>query len=79
MFCEALAVCIAQDIAAACNPLWCKVTVTQKPRGGITITATAGTGDCANLSAFVSHSLFGLTLGYLVKRLLDRYNLAQIP
>ncbi|MGE5549901.1 MAG: preQ(1) synthase [Bacteroidota bacterium] len=45
VFCEALAARIAQDIAAACKPRWCRVTVTQKPRGGITITATAVTGE----------------------------------
>ena len=45
VFCEALAARIARDVAAACQPLWCKVTVTQKPRGGIAIAATAGAGD----------------------------------
>lgn len=41
IFCEALAGNIARDIYEACKPIWCVVTVTQKPRGGIKITATA--------------------------------------
>ena len=45
VFCEALASRMAQDVFAACQPYWCTVTVTQKPRGGIKITATAGVGD----------------------------------
>ena len=45
VFCEALAARIAEDVAAACQPRWVRVTVTQKPRGGITITATASAGD----------------------------------
>ena len=40
-FCEALAGRIAKDIFEVCQPYWCVVTVAQKPRGGITITATA--------------------------------------
>jgi len=40
-FCEALADAIANDFFKACKPLWCKVTVIQKPRGGIEITSTA--------------------------------------
>lgn len=40
-FCEALAGTIASDIFAAAQPHWCTVTVHQKARGGITITATA--------------------------------------
>jgi len=36
---------IAQEVDSACEPFWCKVTVTQKPRGGITITAKAVVGD----------------------------------
>ena len=44
MFCEALAGQIAQDVHNACKPHWCTVTVTQKPRGGIKITATATVG-----------------------------------
>jgi 7-cyano-7-deazaguanine reductase len=44
VFCEALADEIAQDVFAACQPFWCKVTVIQKPRGGIRITATAFAG-----------------------------------
>lgn len=41
VFCEALAARILGDIEAAAAPVGCTVTVTQKPRGGITITATA--------------------------------------
>lgn len=41
VFCESFADRIAMDVMAAARPHWCKVTVTQKPRGGITITATA--------------------------------------
>jgi 7-cyano-7-deazaguanine reductase len=44
-FCEALAGRIARDIFDACKPHWCKVTVIQKPRGGIKITATARAGE----------------------------------
>ena len=47
IFCEALADRIAQDVQAACKPHWCSVTVIQKPRGGITITARAKTGKPA--------------------------------
>jgi 7-cyano-7-deazaguanine reductase len=43
MFCEALAAQIAQDIAAACQPLWVEVVVTQKPRGGVKLVAKART------------------------------------
>jgi len=41
VFCETLAAQIANDIAIASKPHWCKVTVIQKPRGGISISATA--------------------------------------
>ena len=41
VFCEALAAQIANDIAAACQPLWVEVVITQKPRGGIKISAKA--------------------------------------
>jgi 7-cyano-7-deazaguanine reductase len=41
MFCEALAAQIARDIAAACQPLWVEVVVTQKPRGGVKLVARA--------------------------------------
>ena len=44
VFCEALAGQIAQDIFDSCQPHWCTVTVSQKPRGGITIVATAHVG-----------------------------------
>ncbi|HZD60359.1 MAG TPA: preQ(1) synthase [Anaerolineae bacterium] len=40
-FCEALADQIANDFFSACEPFWCKVTVVQKPRGGIEITSIA--------------------------------------
>ena len=40
-FCEALAERIAQDVCEACKPKSVRVVVTQKPRGGITITAEA--------------------------------------
>jgi len=40
-FCEALATQIANDVAAACQPFWVTVTVTQKPRGGIKLVAKA--------------------------------------
>lgn len=43
VFCEALASQIAADVEKACNPRWCTVKVIQRPRGGIGITATAGT------------------------------------
>lgn len=45
VFCEALAAQIAQDVQSACKPHRCKVTVIQKPRGGIKITASASTGN----------------------------------
>ena len=38
-FCEALSARIARDIYEAASPAWVKVTVTQRPRGGITIQA----------------------------------------
>jgi len=41
IFCEALADRIAADVFAACQPGWCRVTVAQKPRGGIKITSVA--------------------------------------
>lgn len=40
-FCESLAAQIAKDIKAACDPKHCKVTVAQKARGGIALTAVA--------------------------------------
>jgi 7-cyano-7-deazaguanine reductase len=40
-FCEALAARIAQDVYAACQPKKVTVSITQKPRGGITIFAEA--------------------------------------
>lgn len=40
-FCEALAAQIAKDIKEACKPKYCKVTVAQKARGGIALTAVA--------------------------------------
>lgn len=41
VFCEALAAQIAKDIAAACQPHWVEVVVTQKPRGGVKLVAKA--------------------------------------
>jgi 7-cyano-7-deazaguanine reductase len=41
VFCEAFAARIASDVFAACAPRSVTVTVTQKPRGGVTITAQA--------------------------------------
>jgi 7-cyano-7-deazaguanine reductase len=40
-FCEELAARIAMDVYEACKPHRVTVTITQKPRGGITISATA--------------------------------------
>ena len=44
-FCEALAARIAEDVYEACKPAWVKVTISQKPRGGITIVAEASLPD----------------------------------
>lgn len=41
VFCEALAARILADLVAAASPASCAITLTQKPRGGITIRATA--------------------------------------
>lgn len=40
-FCESLTEQIAKDIGEACKPLWCRVIVNQKPRGGVRIIATS--------------------------------------
>lgn len=40
-FCESLAAQIATDVKKACKPKKCKVTVAQKARGGIALTAVA--------------------------------------
>ena len=45
MFCEAMAARIAQDVFDVSKPHWCTVTVAQKSRGGIKITATATRGE----------------------------------
>lgn len=45
IFCEAMASQIAKDVYTACKPRWCRVTVVQKPRGGVKITASAFAGD----------------------------------
>lgn len=45
VFCEALASRIAHDMYTACQPYRCAVTVIQKPRGGISITARAEVGE----------------------------------
>lgn len=47
-FCEALAARIAGDVYEAARPAWVKVTVTQKPRGGVTICAEASLPDRQN-------------------------------
>jgi 7-cyano-7-deazaguanine reductase len=44
-FCEDLSARIAMDVYEACKPRRVTVTVTQKPRGGITIAATASYPD----------------------------------
>jgi 7-cyano-7-deazaguanine reductase len=49
MFCEAMSARIAQDVFDACKPYWCTVTVYQKSRGGIKITATATIGERKSL------------------------------
>jgi 7-cyano-7-deazaguanine reductase len=41
VFCEALAATIASDVFEAARPHRCTVTVVQRPRGGITISAVA--------------------------------------
>ena len=41
VFCEALAARIRDDLARALDPQLLSVTVTQRPRGGISIEATA--------------------------------------
>jgi len=46
-FCEDLSDRIAMDVYEACKPRSVTVTVTQKPRGGITIFATASYPDDA--------------------------------
>jgi 7-cyano-7-deazaguanine reductase len=40
-FCEALAAQIAEDVFAATEPHWCRVTITQNVRGGIVTEAVA--------------------------------------
>lgn len=45
IFCEALASRIAADVYEACQPRFCRVTVVQKPRGGIKITSVARISD----------------------------------
>jgi len=44
-FCESLAAKIAGDVYEAAKPRWVKVTIAQRPRGGITITAEASLGE----------------------------------
>lgn len=41
LFCEAFSDKIAQDISSALKPFEVRVTVTQKPRGGVSIIATS--------------------------------------
>lgn len=45
IFCESFAAQIATDIMQALSPRACQVDVYQKPRGGISIVATAFQGD----------------------------------
>ncbi len=45
IFCEAFAARIASDMMQALEPRACQIDVRQKPRGGITIVATAFQGD----------------------------------
>ncbi len=45
IFCEAFAARMASDMMQALEPRACQVDVRQKPRGGITIVATAFQGD----------------------------------
>ncbi len=44
-FCEALAGCIARDISEVLHPHGVRVRLSQKPRGGISIQATAEVGS----------------------------------
>lgn len=41
IFCEDLAAKVAHDVFDAISPRWCRVTIEQKPRGGVAIAATA--------------------------------------
>ena len=41
MFAEALAAEIAGEVMTTCQPKWVKVTLTQRPRGGIEVQAVA--------------------------------------
>jgi 7-cyano-7-deazaguanine reductase len=50
-FCESLAARIAEDVYAACRPKSVRVLVTQKPRGGITISAEAALPDAPGASS----------------------------
>jgi len=50
-FCEALAGQIARDVYEACKPKWVTVSITQKPRGGITIHAEASLPDSGSASS----------------------------
>ncbi len=44
-FCESLSARIAKDVFDACKPRWVKVTIAQKSRGGIAITAESRIPD----------------------------------
>ena len=44
-FCEALTAQIAEDIFAATEPHWCRVTITQNVRGGIVVEAVSELPD----------------------------------
>jgi 7-cyano-7-deazaguanine reductase len=41
VFAEALAAEIAAEVSSTAKPKWVKVTLTQRPRGGIQVAATA--------------------------------------
>ncbi|MGI9598205.1 MAG: preQ(1) synthase [Acidimicrobiales bacterium] len=47
IFAEALAAAIADEVVETVQPRWVKVTVTQRPRGGIEIQTTSEFGDPA--------------------------------
>ena len=44
-FCETLAETILEDVWKAAEPHWCEVLIRQKPRGGVSIEASAIRGD----------------------------------
>lgn len=50
-FCEALSAQIAQDVFAATQPHWCRVTIIQNVRGGIVLEVVAELPDKQRLDA----------------------------